>query len=610
MYILGISAFYHDSAACLISDGEIIAAAQEERFTRKKHDQSFPTNAIDFCLEQAGIDVNQLHQVTYYEQPKVKFERILKTYVSEVPKGYSSFLRAMRLWVFDKLWIKRYIKKHLGYSGKVYFSAHHESHAASAFYPSPFSESAILVMDGVGEWDTTSIWEYKEGKLKKLSSIQFPHSIGLLYSAFTYYTGFKVNSGEYKLMGLAPYGKPIYKQVILDHLVDLKEDGSFKLVMDYFNYTTGFTMTNKKFHDLFGRVPRTPESKLTQLDMDLAASIQAVTEEIVFRIATHLQQRTKLNNLCLAGGVALNCVSNGKLLMNGPFENIWIQPAAGDAGGALGSAYHYWYSKLGKKRTPSTSMDHQKGSLLGTDYSNQNIENYLKDNDFSYMYYERKDLSKEVAKLLSKENVIGWFNGKMEFGPRALGSRSILGDPRSPKMQKQMNLKIKFRESFRPFAPIVLAEKAKVWFNFKGKELQEQFSSPYMLLVGEVNSSQVKLETENKLNGFERLDNINSLIPAVTHVNGSARLQTVHLETNRDLHDLLKSFEKETGCPVLINTSFNVRGEPIVESPEDAYRCFMRTDMDFLVLGNFLLEKKNQPVYEEKKDWKTQFILD
>lgn len=610
MYILGISAFYHDSAACLISDGEIIAAAQEERFTRKKHDQSFPTNAIDFCLEQAGIDINQLHQVTYYEQPKVKFERILKTYVSEVPKGYSSFLRAMRLWVFDKLWIKRYIKKHLGYSGKVYFSAHHESHAASAFYPSPFSESAILVMDGVGEWDTTSIWEYKEGKLKKLSSIQFPHSIGLLYSAFTYYTGFKVNSGEYKLMGLAPYGKPIYKQVILDHLVDLKEDGSFKLVMDYFNYTTGFTMTNKKFHDLFGRVPRTPESKLTQLDMDLAASIQAVTEEIVFRIATHLQQRTKLNNLCLAGGVALNCVSNGKLLMNGPFENIWIQPAAGDAGGALGSAYHYWYSKLGKKRTPSTSMDHQKGSLLGTDYSNQNIENYLKDNDFSYMYYERKDLSKEVAKLLSKENVIGWFNGKMEFGPRALGSRSILGDPRSPKMQKQMNLKIKFRESFRPFAPIVLAEKAKVWFNFKGKELQEQFSSPYMLLVGEVNSSQVKLETENKLNGFERLDNINSLIPAVTHVNGSARLQTVHLETNRDLHDLLKSFEKETGCPVLINTSFNVRGEPIVESPEDAYRCFMRTDMDFLVLGNFLLEKKNQPVYEEKKDWKTQFILD
>ena len=610
MYILGISAFYHDSAACLISDGEIIAAAQEERFTRKKHDQSFPTNAIDFCLEQAGIDINQVNQVTYYEQPKVKFERIIKTYISEIPKGYSSFLRAMRLWVFDKLWIKRYIKKQLGYSGKVYFSAHHESHAASAFYPSPFSESAILVMDGVGEWDTTSMWEYKEGKLKKLGSIRFPHSIGLLYSAFTYYTGFKVNSGEYKLMGLAPYGKPIYKQVILDHLVDLKEDGSFKLVMDYFNYTTGFTMTNKKFHDLFGRVPRTPESKITQLDMDLAASIQAVTEEIVFRIASHLNQKTKLNNLCLAGGVALNCVSNGKLLMNGPFENIWIQPAAGDAGGALGSAYHYWYSKLGKKRTPSASMDHQKGSLLGTDYSNHNIEDYLKNNNFPYTHYERYELSKEVAKLLSQENVIGWFNGKMEFGPRALGSRSILGDPRSPKMQKQMNLKIKFRESFRPFAPIVLAEKAKEWFNFKGKELREQFNSPYMLLVGEVNSSQVKLETENKLSGFERLDNINSSIPAVTHVNGSARLQTVHQETNRDLHDLLKSFEKETGCPVLINTSFNVRGEPIVESPEDAYRCFMRTDMDFLVLGNFLLEKKNQPVYVETKDWLNEFKLD
>ena len=361
-------------------------------------------------------------------------------------------------------------------------------------------------------------------------------------------------------MGLAPYGKPIYKQSILDHLIDLKVDGSFKLVMDYFNYTTGFTMTNKKFHDLFGRVPRTPESKITQLDMDLAASIQSVTEEIVYRIANHLHQKTKLNNLCFAGGVALNCVSNGKLLMNGPFENIWIQPAAGDAGGALGSAYNYWYSKLGKKRIPSTLMDQQKGSLLGTDYSNQNIEKYLKNNDFTYTYHERKDLNKEVAKLLSQENVIGWFNGKMEFGPRALGSRSILGDPRSPKMQKQMNLKIKFRESFRPFAPIVLADKAKEWFNFKGKELQEEFNSPYMLLVGEVNSSQVKLETENKVNGFERLDNIDSLIPAVTHVNGSARLQTVHQETNSDLYDLLKSFEKKTGCPVLINTSFNVRG--------------------------------------------------
>lgn len=610
MYILGISAFYHDSAACLLKNGEIIAAAQEERFTRKKHDQAFPINAINFCLKEAGIEIDQVDQITYYEQPKIKFERIIKTYLSEVPKGFTSFLRAMRLWVFDKLWIKRIIKKELMYQGDIYFCGHHESHAASAFYPSPFTSSAILVMDGVGEWDTTSLWQTNGSKLEKISSIRFPHSLGLLYSAFTYYTGFRVNSGEYKLMGLAPYGKPIYKDIIYDKLVDVKEDGSFKLVMKYFNYTTGFTMTNDHFHALFNRPPRTPESEITQLDMDLAASIQVVTEEIVLKIAQHLHQTTHHTNLCLAGGVALNCVSNGKLLMNGPFENIWIQPAAGDAGGALGSAYHYWYRSSGEQKTLPTGMDHQKGSLLGTNYLNEEIERYLEEDEIPFEQLDKTAFNKKLARLLEEENVIGWFNGKMEFGPRALGSRSIIGDPRSVKMQRQMNLKIKFRESFRPFAPIVLAEKAKDWFNFNGKELAKNFDSPYMLLVGEVNSSEIKLNSESKYHGFERLDNINSLIPAVTHVNGSARLQTVHSETNKGLYTLLQAFEERTKCPVLINTSFNVRGEPIVESPEDAYRCFMRTDMDYLVLGNKLLDKKNQPPFVESKDWRKEFKLD
>jgi len=610
MYILGISAFYHDSAACLLKNGEIIAAAQEERFTRKKHDQAFPLNAINFCLKEAGIEIDKVDQVTYYEKPKIKFERIIKTYLSEVPNGFASFLRAMRLWIFDKLWIKRIIRKELMYKGGVYFCGHHESHAASAFYPSPYTSSAILVMDGVGEWDTTSLWQTKGSKLEKISSIRFPHSLGLLYSAFTYYTGFRVNSGEYKLMGLAPYGKPIYKDIIYDKLVDVKEDGSFKLDMKYFNYTTGFTMTNNHFNALFNRPPRTPETEITQLDMDLAASIQVVTEEIVLKIAQHLHQKTHHTNLCLAGGVALNCVSNGKLLMNGPFENIWIQPAAGDAGGALGSAYHYWYKSSGEQKTLPTGMDHQKGSLLGTNYLNEEIELYLEENEIPFEQLDKTAFNEKLARLLEEENVIGWFNGKMEFGPRALGSRSIIGDSRSVKMQRQMNLKIKFRESFRPFAPIVLAEKAKDWFNFSGKELDKNFNSPYMLLVGEVNSSQIKLNSESKHQGFERLENIDSLIPAVTHVNGSARLQTVHSETNKDLYSLLQAFEERTKCPVLINTSFNVRGEPIVESPEDAYRCFMRTDMDYLVLGNKLLDKKNQPPFVESKDWQKEFKLD
>ena len=610
MYILGISAFYHDSAACLLKNGEIIAAAQEERFTRKKHDQAFPLNAINFCLKEAGIEIHQVDQITYYERPKIKFERIIKTYLSELPKGFTSFLRAMRLWIFDKLWIKRILKKELKYEGDIYFCGHHESHAASAFYPSPFTSSAILVMDGVGEWDTTSLWQSNGSKIEKISSIRFPHSLGLLYSAFTYFTGFRVNSGEYKLMGLAPYGKPIYKDIIYDKLIDIKEDGSFKLVMKYFNYTTGFTMTNDHFHALFNRPPRTPETEITQLDMDLAASIQLVTEEVVLKIAQHLHQVTNQTNLCLAGGVALNCVSNGKLLMKGPFEKIWIQPAAGDAGGALGSAYHYWYKISGEQKTTPIGMDHQKGSLLGTNYLNEEIESYLIENEIPFEQLKKKALNEKLAGLLKEENVIGWFNGKMEFGPRALGSRSIIGDPRSVKMQRQMNLKIKFRESFRPFAPIVLAEKAKDWFNFNGKELVKNFDSPYMLLVGEVNSSEIKLNSESKYQGFERLQNINSLIPAVTHVNGSARLQTVHSETNNDLYTLLQAFEKRTKCPVLINTSFNVRGEPIVESPEDAYRCFMRTDMDYLVLGDKLLDKKNQPPFVESKDWRKEFKLD
>ena len=610
MYILGISAFYHDSAACLLKNGEIIAAAQEERFTRKKHDQAFPLNAINFCLKEAGIEIHQVDQITYYERPKIKFERIIKTYLSELPKGFTSFLRAMRLWIFDKLWIKRILKKELKYEGDIYFCGHHESHAASAFYPSPFTSSAILVMDGVGEWDTTSLWQSNGSKIEKISSIRFPHSLGLLYSAFTYFTGFRVNSGEYKLMGLAPYGKPIYKDIIYDKLIDVKEDGSFKLVMKYFNYTTGFTMTNDHFHALFNRPPRTPETEITQLDMDLAASIQLVTEEVVLNIAQHLHQVTNQTNLCLAGGVALNCVSNGKLLMKGPFEKIWIQPAAGDAGGALGSAYHYWYKISGEQKTTPIGMDHQKGSLLGTNYLNEEIESYLIENEIPFEQLKKKALNEKLAGLLKEENVIGWFNGKMEFGPRALGSRSIIGDPRSVKMQRQMNLKIKFRESFRPFAPIVLAEKAKDWFNFNGKELVKNFDSPYMLLVGEVNSSEIKLNSESKCQGFERLQNINSLIPAVTHVNGSARLQTVHSETNNDLYTLLQAFEKRTKCPVLINTSFNVRGEPIVESPEDAYRCFMRTDMDYLVLGDKLLDKKNQPPFVESKDWRKEFKLD
>ena len=612
MYILGISAFYHDSAACLLKDGQVIAAAQEERFTRIKHDFHFPKESIKFCLAEAGITIKDVQYVSFYEKPYLKFDRLIKTYLMNAPRGMKSFITAMPLWIQEKLWIGREIRDKLGFKGKMFYPEHHQSHAASAFYPSPFQNAAILTMDGVGEWATSSYGIGNANKLDIKNTIRFPHSLGLLYSAFTYYTGFKVNSGEYKLMGLAPYGDPLYVDVIYKNLIDVKEDGSFHLNMKYFNYCTGFTMTNENFDALFGREPRKPESSITKLDMDLARSIQVVTEEIVLKIAKHIHQETGEKNLCLAGGVALNCVSNGRLYREGPFERIWIQPAAGDAGGALGAALHVWYKELGNPRNPITIADRQVGSRLGSSYGDDDIETYLKENEIPYKKLPGKELHHEVAGLIANENVIGWFNGRMEFGPRALGSRSILGDPRSPKMQSQMNLKIKFREGFRPFAPSVIAEKAKEWFDMAGVEQRSDFSSPYMLIVGHVQKSKM-LHTDGemkKAEGFERLKSVNTQIPAVTHVDNSARIQTVHQETNPDFYSLLTEFEKITGCPVLINTSFNVRGEPIVESPEDAYRCFMRTGMDYLVLGSFLMDKKEQPELIETKDWQNEFQLD
>lgn len=612
MYILGISAFYHDSAACLLKDGQVIAAAQEERFTRIKHDFHFPKESIKFCLAEAGITIKDVEYVSFYEKPYLKFDRLIKTYLMNAPKGMSSFITAMPLWIQEKLWIGREIRDKLGFKGKMFYPEHHQSHAASAFYPSPFQNAAILTMDGVGEWATSSYGIGNANKLDIKNTIRFPHSLGLLYSAFTYYTGFKVNSGEYKLMGLAPYGDPLYVDVIYKNLIDVKEDGSFHLNMKYFNYCTGFTMTNENFDALFGREPRKPESSITKLDMDLARSIQVVTEEIVLKIAMHIHKETGEKNLCLAGGVALNCVSNGRLYREGPFERIWIQPAAGDAGGALGAALHVWYKELGNPRNPITIADRQVGSRLGSAYGDDDIEAYLKGNEIPYKKLPGKELHHEVAGLIANENVIGWFNGRMEFGPRALGSRSILGDPRSPKMQSQMNLKIKFREGFRPFAPSVIAEKAKEWFDMAGVEQRSDFSSPYMLIVGHVQKSKmIHNDGEmKKAEGFERLKSVNTQIPAVTHVDNSARIQTVHQETNPDFYSLLTEFEKITRCPVLINTSFNVRGEPIVESPEDAYRCFMRTGMDYLVLGSFLMDKKKQPELIETKDWQNEFQLD
>lgn len=611
MYILGISAFYHDSAACLLKNGEIIAAAQEERFTRKKHDYHFPRKSIQFCLNQAGITITDIDYVSFYEKPKLKFDRLVRTYLAYAPKGLGSFVVSMPLWIKEKLWMDREIRKQLGYRGPLICPEHHQSHAASAYFPSPFDRAAVLTMDGVGEWASLSYGVGNGNSLKIDSEIRFPHSLGLLYSAFTYYTGFKVNSGEYKLMGLAPYGDPVYVDTIYEHLIDLKSDGSFRLNMEFFNYCTGFTMTSARFHDLFGREPRMPESEISKLDMDLACSIQAVTEEIVLRVGRHVHRMTGEKNLCLAGGVALNCVANGRLYREGPFERIWIQPAAGDAGGALGAALHVWHNELGKPRTPLKGADRQLGSFLGTEYDDAAIEDFLKGKEATYFRLSEHDRATQVAQLLAEGNVIGWFSGRMEFGPRALGSRSILGDPRSPKMQSVMNLKIKFRESFRPFAPAVLAEKLKDWFDMNGIETRTDFSSPYMLIVGGVKKDKLDTVTDEVQGyGFDRLKHVNSQIPAVTHVDNSARLQTVHEETNPAFYHVIRAFDGITGCPIVINTSFNVRGEPIVESPEDAYRCFMRTEMDYLVLGPFLLNKMDQPEFMETTDWQSEFQLD
>ena len=605
MYILGISAFYHDSAAAIIKDGEIIAAAQEERFTRKKHDHNFPQKAIEYCLNEAGINASELDLVAFYDKPFLKFERLLETYLTYAPVGFKSFIKAIPLWIKEKLWMKEMIKDKLGYEGKVIFPEHHESHAASAFYPSPFQKAAIITMDGVGEWTTTSFGVGDGNDIQLLADIKFPHSLGLLYSAFTYYTGFKVNSGEYKVMGLAPYGEPKYKKLIYDYLIDVKEDGSFRMNMEYFNYCQGLTMTNEKFHKLFGGPPRVPETKLTQKEMDLARSLQEVTEEIVLKIGNHVYKETGLKDVCLAGGVALNCVANGRLLREGPFENIWIQPAAGDAGGALGAALIGWHKYHNQPRISDGKTDQQKGSYLGPKFSDEEINSFIKSNNLVAKKYEEDELIKIVADLIANEKVIGWFDGRMEFGPRALGARSIIGDARSPKMQATMNIKIKFREGFRPFAPSVLYEKVSEYF-----EIDKE--SPYMLLVADVKKERRRKMTgeEEKLWGIEKLNVVRSDIPAITHVDYSARLQTVHKETNSRYYKLIKQFEKNTGYAVIINTSFNVRGEPIVCTPEDAYKCFMRTNIDYLVLGNYLLAKEDQTPLKEDIDWRKQFQLD
>jgi len=603
--ILGISAFYHDSSACLVQEGEIIAAAQEERFTRVKHDQSFPSSAVEFCLKKAGIEVKDLDLIAFYDKPFLKFERILETYVAFAPRGFASFLKAMPLWLKSKLFMREVIEKKLGSKCKIIFPEHHESHAASAFFPSPFQEAAFITLDGVGEWATTSYGTGKDNRIDILAEIHFPHSLGLLYSAFTYYLGFKVNSGEYKVMGLAPYGEPKYVDLIMKELIDLKEDGSFRLNMKYFDYCAGLKMTNRAFDELFGLPRRGPETKLEQKHMDIAASLQKVTEEAMLRIARHVHKATGQKNLCLAGGVALNCVGNGRLLREGPFEKIWIQPAAGDAGGALGAALFAWYRYLGNKRTADGKTDAQKGSLLGPVFSDEEIKAYLEIKKAPYKKLLKDEIPETVADLIAEEKVVGWFESRMEFGPRALGARSIIGDARSPKMQEIMNLKIKFRESFRPFAPSVIREKVSDYFEM-------DTDSPYMLLVSGVKESLRKAPPAGTgdLFGIEKLKVERSTVPAITHVDYSARVQTVHKETNPLFYDTIKVFDSKYGCPVIINTSFNVRGEPIVGSPDDAYMCFMRTNMDNLMMGSFLLDKKEQPKLKNDIDWANKFELD
>jgi carbamoyltransferase len=610
--ILGISAYYHDSAAALLRDGEIIAAAQEERFTRKKHDPRFPENAVRYCLEEGGVGLRDLDQVVFYDKPLVKFERLLETYLSYAPDGFRSFVAAMPVWLKEKLFLKTTLRRELAEIGAcgtkelpaLLFAGHHQSHAASAFFFSPFERAAVLCLDGVGEWATTSAWRGAGNQLDPLWEIDFPHSLGLLYSAFTYFTGFKVNSGEYKLMGLAPYGRPVYEDLIRRRILDLKADGTFRLDMQYFNYCTGLTMTNRRFDELFGGPPRRPEGPVTQREMDIAASIQAVTEEVVLRLSRTLQRETGEDNLCLAGGVALNCVANGRILREGPFKRIWVQPAAGDAGGAVGAAAIAWYEYGGAQRKVN-SHDAMKGSYLGPSYSREEVRRQLDAAGARYVELEDQELLPRLAELLAAENVVGWVQGRMEFGPRALGGRSILGDPRSARMQTVMNLKIKYRESFRPFAPSVLADRVSDYFDLVNE-------SPYMLIVAPVRENlRIPLTGEQqKLFGIEKLKLKRSELPAITHVDYSARVQTVHPDTNPRYYGLLKAFEQKTGCGVLVNTSFNVRGEPIVCTPADAYRCFMRTEMDYLAVENFLLDKKEQPVRAKDESWKTEFELD
>ena len=608
--ILGISAFYHDSAAALVVDGEIIAAAQEERFSRKKHDPDYPFNAVNYVLTEGKLKLNEVDHIVFFEKPFLKFERLLETYMAFAPKGFKSFSLSMPLWLREKLFQKKFLFDKLKQHDenfkdikKIKFSEHHYSHAASAFYPSPFENAVVLTLDGVGEWATTTVAIGKKNKLEMIKEIYFPHSLGLLYSAFTYYTGFKVNSGEYKVMGLAPYGKPKYKDLIIQNLIDLKEDGSFKLNMKFFNYATGLTMTNKKFSDLFGHPVRNPKKDLLEdFHMDIAASIQSVTEEIVIRIAKNIASEYKIKNLCLAGGVALNCVANGKILRQKIFDDIWIQPAAGDAGGSLGAALAYWHHELKKPR--ENFQDQMKGAYLGPKLSEKNIEDQLKKLKARYTKKSSNEISSIVAKELSNGKTVGWFQGRMEFGPRALGGRSILADPRSDKMQKELNLKIKFRESFRPFAPSVLREEVSNWFELN-------YDSPYMLLVSDVKrEKQITMsEKDKKLFGIDKLNIKRSSIPAITHVDYSARIQTVHKETNLKYYNLINEFKKITDCPVLVNTSFNVRGEPIVCSVEDAFNCFMGTNLDILAIENYLLIKDDQDK-SLLKDYKNKFELD
>jgi len=597
MYILGISAFYHDSAACLLKDGEIIAAAQEERFTRKKHDAGFPTHAIKYCLVEAGISASQIDNVVFYEKPFVKFERLLETYLAFAPKGFTSFAKAMPVWIKDKLFqkselikeLKSMLDENVDWRERLLFSEHHLSHAASAYYPSPFESAAVLTLDGVGEWTTTSLAIGKGADLKVVKEIHFPHSLGLLYSAFTYYIGFKVNSGEYKVMGLAPYGEPVYADIIREKLINVADDGSFQLDMSYFDYATGLRMTNQKFDALFGGPPRTSETELTQREMDLAASVQKVTEDIVLELAKGIAKETGERNLCLAGGVALNCVANGILLREKIFDSIWIQPAAGDAGGALGAALVSWHLHHNKERTVSKERDGMKGAYLGPEFSDTEIETELKACGAVYGKRSENELIEEVAEALANEKAVGWMQGRMEFGPRALGGRSIIADPRSPVMQKQLNLKVKYRESFRPFAPSVLREDVAEWF-------EHDTDSPYMLLVADVQKDIRRGMTseEDALFGIDKLNVPRSSVPAITHVDYSARIQTVHADTNPRYHAVISKFKEKTGCPLVVNTSFNVRGEPIICTPTDAFKCFMGTEMDVLAVGNYLLHKAHQ----------------